>query len=156
MKNNHRLNLLIWALAMPFMFYACHDTDDLPEVYFDFEETGGIQHGGALHVENGDSIWIKRISVVADKSTPTSMITACDYYWDGLPVGPAFAPDFGRKFYVYGQHPGNHVLGVRMLVAAKGYPLTTYATNFPVIVADENTDMDSLLPDGTDIFSLRD
>lgn len=153
MKKYFRLHLLLWALAMPFLFSSCSDKDDLPVAYFNFDETGGTQHGGALYVQNGDSICINRISVDAEKSTPTTMITACDYYWDGFFVGPAFAPDFARKFYVYNQKPGNHVLSVRMLIAAEGYSLATCVTSFPVIVTDKAPD--SFPADGTDLFSSR-
>lgn len=152
MKKHFRLHLLLWALAMPFLFSSCSDEDDLPVAYFNFEERGGTQHGGALYIQNGDSICIDRISVVADKSIPTAMITACNYYWDGFFVGPAFAPDFARKFYVYNQRPGNHVLSVKMLVAAEGYSLATYVTNFPVIVTEDQSET---TPDGTDLFNNR-
>ena len=155
MKKYFRLNLLLWALAMPYLFTSCSDTDDLPEAYFNFDEKGGVQHGGVLYIENGDSICINRISVIADKSTPTSMITACDFYWDGYFVGPAFAPDFARKFYVYNQSLGRHILSVRMLVAAEGYSLATYVTNFPVIVVNDISEFESLDNDGTDLFSVR-
>ncbi|MCM1005135.1 MAG: hypothetical protein NC402_02435 [Prevotella sp.] len=155
MKKHFHLNLLIWALAMPFLFTACNDEDNYPNVYFNFDERGGVQHDGALYIQNGDSICMDRINVAVDKSTPTSLITACGYYWDGNFVGPGFAPDFGRKFFVYNQPLGRHVLSVKMQVAAEGYSLATYITNFPVIIVPESADINSINTDGTDLFSLR-
>lgn len=40
---------------MPFLFSSCSDGDDLPVAYFNFDERGGTQHGGALCIRNGDS-----------------------------------------------------------------------------------------------------
>ena len=72
------------------------------------EERGGVQSDGSLYIANGDSICIDRIKVVPEESVPAAMITLCDYYWDGYFVGPAFSPDFSRKFYVYNQPAGRH------------------------------------------------
>lgn len=140
------------TLALPFILASCNDDNTVPDVQFKFSERGGIQHNGSLYVENGDSICIDRISIIPGPSTPKAIISACDYYWDGFYVGPAFAPDFGRKFYVYNQPEGKHSLSVKTLIAAEGYSLTTYVTSFPVIVTAST---DTINTDGTDLFSMR-
>lgn len=152
MKNSFRLNLIVLTLALPFIIASCNDDNSVPNVQFNFSERGGIQHNGALYVENGDSICIDKISIIPGSDVPKAIISACDYYWDGFYVGPAFAPNFGRKFLVYNQREGKHAMSVRMLIAAEGYSLTTYVTSFPVIVTNS---IDSITADGTDLFSLR-
>lgn len=151
MKNNFRLNFIVLLLALPFILGGCGNDDDLPVARMTITERGGVQNDGNLYVENGDSICIDRISIIKDESTPTAMITACEYYWDWYYVGPAFGPDFARKFYVYNQPAGRHWLSIRMLVAAKGYSLATYVSQIPVIV--QASGEDGVKPDGTDIFS---
>lgn len=140
------------ALALPFIFAACNDDNTVPDVHFKFDEEGGIQHDGALYVENGDSICINRISIISGESSVKAVISACDYYWDGFYVGPAFAPAFARKFYVYNQPEGKHSLSIKMLIAAEGFSLTTYVTSFPVIVTSSTAEVQT---DGTDLFSVR-
>lgn len=153
MKNYFRLNLIVFLFAVPFILNSCSDDDDMPVARISIQETGGVQSEGNLYIVNGDSICIDKISIVPDESTPTSMITACNYYWDGFFVGPAFGPDFNRKFYVYNQPAGRHYLTIKMLVAAQGYSLATYISQIPVVVLPQGTSLESVNPDGTDLFS---
>lgn len=157
MKNYFRLNLIVMLLALPFIFSACsNDDDNAPVARIAIEERGGVQSDGSLYIANGDSICIDRIKVVPEESVPAAVITLCDYYWDGYFVGPAFSPDFSRKFYVYNQPAGRHYLTIRMLVAMKGYPLSTYVSNIPVVVLSEGESDSDVMPDGTDLFSRID
>ena len=151
MKNRLLLALAgAFLLAAPAVMTSCSDDDDLVQnVKLEFKESGGVQHEGALYVQNGDTINIESISVVPTEGAPHALITAANYYWDGFNFGPAFAPTFGRGFVVVNQKVGKHTMAVETLIAAEGYSLTTYMSYFPVYVVEDTS---SIVPDSTDLF----
>lgn len=139
-------------MVLPLLAVSCDDDNDFPKAVFDIQTSGGVDDGDFIYVQNGDTINIQSISIVADKSTKGAMILRTNYYWDNLPAGPGFAPTFGREFVMVNQPLGNHILTIEMLVGAEGYSVGYYVMNVPVKVVGDDFDMDSITPSGNSLF----
>jgi len=102
-------NLMIMKKAFYYMFLllavlplsslvSCSDDDDLPDVDFSLDISGGTSVNDTIYVVRGDTLAINSVNVVNNESGKKAIITAATYYWDAFRLGTATQPPYGFSF----------------------------------------------------------
>lgn len=107
--------------ALPLMFTACSDDDDLPDVDFTIAVDGGVYADGAFYVVQGETFTIKSITVTNKESGKSAMITSATYYWDGYYLGASLQSPYGFEIEITESTPvGHHTLEIVSPLLAEG------------------------------------
>ncbi len=87
--------LLLLAILPLAAFTSCSSNDDIPDVHFQLDITGGVSVDGTIYVVQGDALTINGIDVTNLESKDEAFITSASYYWDTDRVGIATVPPYG-------------------------------------------------------------
>lgn len=143
--------LFLLLAALPLVFTACSDDDDLPNVDMTISLENGAYLDGTLYVVQGENLTISGITVKNLESGKAAMITSADYYWDGYFLGTAIQPPFAFEIETTDKTPvGRHSLEIVSPLYAVDKDLAIAVLAYPVQVVASEDDM----PDqGTTTFS---
>ena len=86
--------MILLAVIPVFLFTACDDDDNLPDVDFDLTIDGAVNVDGTLYVVRGETLTIESITVI-NKDQGGAFITSASYYWNGFFLGKTVQPPFG-------------------------------------------------------------
>lgn len=131
---------LLLLAALPILgFTSCSDDDDLPNVDFSLEISGGVSVDGVIYVVQGDTLSIDAVNVTNVDSDKSALITAATYYWDAFRLGISTLPPYGFEIVTgEGTSLGKHELAIECPVYAVDKSPAIANVFYPVqIVADE-------------------
>lgn len=133
--------LIYLAFALPMLLLGSCDDDgnDLPDVDFVIDVTGGVYYDGQLYVVAGQDLTVNSIQVINNEQGKQAMISYADYYWDYIRVAQSVVAPFGVELYINPDTPvGPHSLEIYAPVYATdkspAFSLLSYTVN---VVADE-------------------
>lgn len=87
--------LFLLAIIPVLGFSSCSDEDNIPDVHFELDITGGVSVDGIIYVVQGDAFTINGIEVTNLENKDEAFITSATYYWDTDRVGIATIPPYG-------------------------------------------------------------
>ena len=91
--------ILLFAVLPVLGLSACSDDgDDLPDVDFSLNISGGVMVDGTIYVVQGDTLVINSVNVVNNEPDKSAIITAATYYWDAFRMGTSAVPPYGFSF----------------------------------------------------------
>ncbi len=68
-------------LLLPLLMVSCKDDDDMPNLDFTVDITGGKNINGVIYVVKGDTLKIEKVDV-ASKDGKGAAVGAVSYFWD--------------------------------------------------------------------------
>jgi hypothetical protein len=133
-------------LALPLLcFVACDSDDDLPEVTFNMQMSGGLDYDGEIYIVQGDTLRVEALTVTPTNAQNT-VLGATTYFWNGYPVLTTVVAPYKCEFYTAGCVPGAYALQARTNVYQVDKTIAVAWLSYRVnIVATE----DDLPDDGT-------
>lgn len=108
--------------AIPVLgFASCSDDDDdLPDVNFIVDISGGTYVDNKIYVVAGDTLVFDKVRVVNNIKGKNALITYAEYFWDYTRLGVSATEPFGFKIYVSDKTPaGNHIVEIYAPVYAE-------------------------------------
>lgn len=127
--------LLFLLLALPLLMTSCKDDDDMPNVDFNVDITGGVNVGGVIYVVKGDTLKINSVEIVShdDKN---AAIGAVSYFWDGNFLLTNPIPPYGIKITTGQMAINKHHLHFNCPVYVVDYPILTAYFDYQVRLVD--------------------
>ena len=88
----------LMMLALPMIFVACDDDDNLPrvDITVDFDNVANVD--GELYIVKGDSLIVNSINVTNLESGKKAIATSAIYYLDGIRIGASIFSPFYYRF----------------------------------------------------------
>lgn len=130
--------------AMPIMFTSCSNDNDLPDVNYSIEISGGVvdENSGTIYVVQGDTLNVESLSVTNVETGKVAVLAGAEYYWDYNFLGGSPFPPYGFKIYVSDETTvGDHDLTIRTSVLAEGKEPAIGIINYPVMVVSSSEDL---------------
>lgn len=141
------LSLLFIALPLVFIFAACNDDKDLPDV-----STGiTVEHARILdnniYVVRGDTLTIASLNIKNNEAGKNAIITSADYYFGRSQFTTVVAPftyqrptsaDTASFWYI---EPGVYPLNIEMGIAAEDKALAFGLMEFNVNIVNNADDI---------------
>ena len=76
-----RLFYLLFIL--PLILVSCDDDNELPDVKFNVEISGGKNVNGIIYVVKGDTLTVEKVEILSHNTKGAAM-GEVSYFWDGL------------------------------------------------------------------------
>lgn len=111
----------LFIFALPLLAFTSCDDDgnDLPDVNFIVDISGGSYIDGTIYVVRGEQLTIDKIAVVNNEPNKEALITYAEYFWDYRRLGLNAIDPFGFSIEVTEDTPlGEHLLEIYMPVYA--------------------------------------
>lgn len=137
--------LLSLLVVIPAIFMAsCHDDDnDLPEVDFNIEYSGGVIADDQLYVVQGDTLSVDSVWVTPRNNTKNAAVLSVTYRLDGWMIASTPFQPFSCVIPTAGLKPGKYVLGLQApVVQVDKTPATAY-TSRTITVVENAADVPS-------------
>lgn len=138
--------LTLALIALPFVMTSCSDDDDLPNVDYKIEVSGGYidPTDNVIYIEKGNTLTIESLSVVNLDSDKPALINNALYYWDYIFLGEVRLQPFTFSIDVDDDTPvGDHLLSIKTQVLAVDKELGVGVVNYTVRVVDSPDDIPS-------------
>jgi len=142
MKRIFYLTLALFAL--PFVVTSCSDDDDLPNVDYKIQISGGYMDptDNVIYIEQGNTLTIESLGVVNLDSDKPAMINNARYYWDYIFLGDSWIQPFTFSVDVDRDTPvGDHLLSIKTQVLAVDKEVAVGIVNYTVRVVDNPDDI---------------
>lgn len=141
MKKAFLCMLLLASLPM-IGLTSCSDDDDLPDVDFHLDISGGVSVDGVIYVVEGEDLVINSVSVTNNESDKSAIITAATYYWDAFRLGTSAVPPYGFTINISeGTALGKHELTIECPVYAVDKSPAVANVFYPVQVVESADDI---------------
>lgn len=145
MKNIKKfLPLALLLLALPFVLSSCSNDDDLPNVDYTLQFSGGVldQQTGFIYVVRGETLEIESLSVRNLDSNKNAAITGAEYFWDYQFLGSSPMPPYGFNITIGDETAlGEHQLTIRTGVVAVDKEPAVGIVNYTVVVVEDESDL---------------
>lgn len=141
--------LYLLVCTLPVLgFTACHDDDeDIPNVDFSIQISGGEYSDGQIYAVAGTDLTIEGITVVNQEQGKGAMIPYANYYWDYSFLGQSVEQPYGYNIVIPEDYElGKHLLEITCPVYAVDKAPAYAILSYPVVVVES---ADQLPGDGT-------
>ncbi|MDE7154250.1 MAG: hypothetical protein K2O00_07405 [Muribaculaceae bacterium] len=148
---------LYLLVALPlFVFSACNDDDDVPNVDLDIQFSGVTVKDDVIYVVQGEPITIESVSLInnTDKKGTLGVVS---YYWDYVRVGSQVISPYTATFETNNEPVGNHLLTLDTGIYVEDYPICFGVAQFKVKIvasADELPDDGEVNPQITNYATI--
>ena len=127
-KNMKKIFYLL--LILPLMMVSCKD-DEMPNVKFNVEFSGGKNVNGVIYVVKGDTLNVENVEIASHDSKGAAM-GAVSYFWDGLfLLTNPFSP-YKIKIPTDDMVLPNHILEFNCPLYVDDSPILTAYFRYPV------------------------
>ena len=115
--------LLFLLIVLPFMLVSCDDDEEMPNVDFKVEISGGKFIDKTIYVVKGDTLWIENVEIIShDKN---AAMGAVSYFWDGRFILTNPYVPYKIFFPTAGMVLSEHRLHFNCQVYVEDYPIMT-------------------------------
>lgn len=129
-------------MLLPLMgFSACSSDDDLPEVDIIVEFNGLYQSQGQYYAVQSEPFAVVSISSRSINSSAPSAISGVTYYWNFLPQVSTNMSPFTFDIDMSSAAVGLNQLGMSMIIAQTGKPLSYGTLRYRINVVAQLTDL---------------
>lgn len=143
--------LMLLMAVLPLALASCSDKNDLPDVDFEVQISGGVYSDGSLYVVQGQTLTIDAINVTNREAGKAAAITSAAYYWDGYYLGTNLMPPYGFEIETTAETPlGRHLLEITAPLIAVDKEVATSVLVYDVYVVADATDLPT---EGTTTFA---
>ena len=123
-------------LLLPLALVSCKDDDDMPNVDFKVEISGGKYINGAIYVIKGDTLSIVNIEIMShDKKVAMGEVS---YFWDGQFLFTNPFPPYKIKIPTDKMVLSEHRLHFNCPVYVEDYPILTAYFDYKVMLVEHS------------------
>ncbi len=125
-------------MALPVIFLAsCDNDDDLPDVAFNIEYSGGTISDNQLYVVQGDTLRVDSVWVTPQNNSKNAAILSVNYRLDGWLIASVPFQPFKCTIPTASLEPGTYVLGIQApVIQVDKTPATAFTSRTVTIVTD--------------------
>lgn len=117
-------------LILPLMMMSCKE-DEMPNVKFNVEFSGGVKVNGTIYVVKGDTLSVENVEIAShgDKNAAMGEVS---YFLDGLFLITKFFPPYKINIPTNDMRINNHVLEFNCPLYVEDSPILTAYFRYPV------------------------
>ena len=122
-------------LVLPLMMVLCNVDDEMPNVNFNVEISGGKNVNGIIYVVKGDTLTVENVEIASHDSKGAAM-GEVSYFWDGKFLLTNPIPPYKINIATDKMIPDNHVLEFNCPLYVVDSPILTAYFRYPVKLVD--------------------
>ena len=122
--------LLYFIVLLPFIFVSCKNDDEIPNVDFKVEISGGKYVNDKIYVVKGDTLTLEKVEIVSHDKNAT--IGEVSYFWDGQFIFTNPFPPYKISISTNKMALDVHRLHFNCPVYAEDYPILTAYFDYKV------------------------
>ena len=136
----------LMMLALPMIFVACDDDDNLPrvDITVDFDNVANVD--GVLYIVRGDSLIVNSINVTNLESGKKAIATSAIYYLDGIRIGASIFSPFYYRFPTENLEPDSYRFSIETEIFAVDKTPAVALLSYYLTVVESKED----IPNGID------
>ena len=115
--------LIYFLLVLPLMLVSCKDDNDMPNVDFKVDISGGKYVKGKIYVVKGDTLTIESVEIVSHDRN--AAMGAVSYFWDGQFLFKNPVPPYKINIATDKMALSEHLLQFNCPVYVEDYPILT-------------------------------
>lgn len=123
--------VLFLLLVLPLVLASCKDDDEMPNVKFNIDISGGKNINGIIYVVKGDTLQINDIYVVSQDDRNVAM-GEVSYFWDGLFLITKQFPPYKISIPTADMKINNHIFEFNCPLYVEESPILTAYFRYPV------------------------
>ena len=127
--------LLFLLIVLPFVLVSCDDDNEMPNVDFKVEISGGKNVDGVIYVLKGDTLTINDI-FVESKDDRNAAMGAVSFFWDGQFLYTKQLPPYRIQIFTEKMILPNHILEFNCPLYVEDSPILTAYFRYPVKLVD--------------------
>lgn len=136
--------LTLALIALPFVLTSCSDEDDLPNVDYVIEVSGGYidKTDGVIYAVRGTTLRVESLSVINLDSNKPAVINHVQYYWDFIYLRDVWLAPYKIDIEIDKNIPlGRHKLTAKTEVLAVDKELAIGVVDYTVKVVESEDDI---------------
>lgn len=122
-------------LVLPLIMVSCKDDDELPDVKFNVEISGGKNVNGVIYVVKGDTLTVEKVEIASHNSKGAAM-GEVSYFWDGMFLLTNPFPPYKINIATDEMILPNHILEFNCPLYVEDSPILTAYFRYPVKLVD--------------------
>lgn len=122
-------------LVLPLIMVSCKDDDELPDVKFNVEISGGKNVNGVIYVVKGDTLTVEKVEIASHNSKGAAM-GEVSYFWDGMFLLTNPFPPYKINIATDEMIMPNHILEFNCPLYVVDSPILTAYFRYPVKLVD--------------------
>lgn len=130
--------IIYFLLILPLIIVSCSDDDEMPDVKFNVEISGGQNIDGVIYVVKGDTLTIEKVEIASHNSKGAAM-GEVSYFWDGQFLLRNPFPPYKINIPTNKMIINNHILEFNCPLYVVDSPILTAYFRYPVKLV-ENVD----------------
>lgn len=130
--------VIYFLLILPLIIVSCNDDDEMPDVKFNVEISGGQNINGVIYVVKGDTLTIEKVEIASHNSKGAAM-GEVSYFWDGQFLLRNPFPPYKINIATDKMILNNHILEFNCPLYVVDSPILTAYFRYPVKLV-ENVD----------------
>lgn len=123
--------LLFLLIVLPFVLVSCDDDNEMPNVDFKVEISGGKNVDGVIYVLKGDTLTINDI-FVESKDDRNAAMGAVSFFWDGQFLYTKQLPPYRIQIFTEKMILPNHIFEFNCPLYVEDSPILTAYFRYPV------------------------
>ena len=116
---------------MPFFLVSCDDDNELPDVKFKVDISGGKNINGVIYVVKGDTLTVENVSI-ASHNTKGAAMGEVSYFWDGHFLLTNPFPPYKINIATDKMVTQNHILEFNCPLYVVDSPILTAYFRYPI------------------------